>query len=338
MKEFLKKIIEILRRTAQDDRFKRVILLVFYLILLFFAARFVYNHLVKFYVNAKFVEVPPAHGRLDVYYKGFRVGKTAGIKPGPEFQHSIVKLVFDRDISELPENITAIVKKADDQDEIKGKFYVQIIYPHAPSLVKIKKGDTIEGQMEQDINSFMAEQLASGALNNISGNMASTLNSAKKASDDLSKLINNVSGLVSDARPHLSAMSKNLADTTKNLNDMSLNMSELTEKLNLSATKEKTGDIVTNIDEITKNMSEVTQNLNKATKNLDKTMEKVDLAVAGVNVTIDNTNHITSGLYNTLSRRFSGTRILFGKAIDKNAPVGAAAPAAPENAPSGCGR
>lgn len=329
MKEFLKKALQKIKES------KGLILRLFYLIVLLLAARFVYNHFVKFYLNVKFDEVPPAHGHLDVYYKGFKIGRTAGIKPGPEFQHSIVRLIFNKDISTLPDNITAIVKKVDAQDEIKGRFYVLIVYPHAPSLHKIKKGDTINGEIEQDINSFMAEQLASGALSDVSSNMASTLNSAKKASEDLSKLINNISGIVTDARPHISEMAKNIAGTTEHLNDMSANMSELTAKLNLSATKEKTNDIVTNIDDITRNINEVTQNLNKATKNLDKTMEQVDLAVAGVNVTIANTNHITSGLYETLSHRFSGARLIFGKAVTPDETTGAAAGT---GAGSGCGR
>jgi ABC-type transporter Mla subunit MlaD len=323
MKEFLKKIWQKIYER------RSVIFLAFNIVVLFFAGRFVYNHLFKFYVNAKFEDVPPTRGHLDVYYKGFRVGTTAGIKPGPGFQYSIVKLAFNTNISDLPDNVTVRVKKSDDSDESKGKFYVQLVYPHAPSLAKIKRGATIDGQMEQDINSFMAEQLESGALGNISGNMASTLNSAKKASDDLDKMINIISGVITDVRPNIVTASKNLAGTTQNLNDMSLSMSELTAKLNLSATKEKTGDIVTNIDEITQNINEVTQNLNRATKNLDKTMEKVDTAIMGVNVTIDNTNNITSGLYQTLSRRFGGTRLIFGKAIDAKQPTGAARPVCP---------
>jgi len=315
MNKFLEKINEA----------KSILLLMLYFVLLFILTYKVYEHVFKFYVMVKFDEVAPITKSLNVYYKGFRVGKTTDIKPGADFKYTLVKIIFNSDVSILPNNITAKVKhQADETNRGTGKIYIEIIYPDSPSVNLIKRGDTINGKMEPDINSFMSSQVESGALNAISANMNKTLMSAEKTSDALRDLFNTINEMVLEMQPNLVASSKNLASTTRNLDAMSKDLSQMAAKLNQSVSSDEVSNILSNINEstnqiqvMTSNMKQISIDVNKATLNLEQTAANIDTTVVGIQETVTNVKNITGGICKLLGQRFPGMRLMFGKPFDK---------------------
>ena len=69
------------------------------------------------------------------------------------------------------------------------------------------------------------------------------------------------------------------------------------------------------LKDTTSNIKNTTENLSEATKDIDKTMKKIDDTISQVNIAAQNLNSITSGVNETLSKRFGGMRIIFGTPI-----------------------
>ena len=94
---------------------------------------FLYNKFAYLNIVVKFDDLEPFERQMNVYYKGFKVGKTVKIYPDKEYTNTYLKLkIYPSDIN-LPNNITAKINKT------KTKEYINIIYPESPSLKKNKR-------------------------------------------------------------------------------------------------------------------------------------------------------------------------------------------------------
>jgi ABC-type transporter Mla subunit MlaD len=273
---------------------RRKIFTAIYLILLAAITFNVYKHVTVFYVTARFAELGPVSKSMPVYYKGFKVGKTGKIMPDADFKSTDIKIIFNKDMSILPANVYAKVKKFEDK-----KQYLEIEYPETPDEKILTRGSRIEGKTEADINSFMSSQLESGALGAMSENANNTISAAKD-------LMNEITSLVHAARPDILAATKNLSQTTEQISD-------LTTKLNLSAQQKDVNEASTNIGETIANVEQISENINSITAKLNTTMDSV-------NATMFNVQIITSGVNQTLSKRFGGARLIVGTPVQKSTP------------------
>ena len=116
---------------------------------------------------------------MNVYYKGFKVGKTVKIYPDKEYTNTYLKLkIYPSDIN-LPNNITAKINKT------KTKEYINIIYPESPSLKKIKDDDIIKGEITKDINSILNESIGKDEVDEIVEDASSLISTAKNTIENL---------------------------------------------------------------------------------------------------------------------------------------------------------
>jgi ABC-type transporter Mla subunit MlaD len=261
-----------------------------YLILLAAITFWVYKRVTCFYVMANFENLGPVSKSMPVYYKGFIVGKTGKVIPDADFKSSNIKIFFKTDMSMLPANVYAKVRKFDDNK----KQYIEIEYPDLPEKQVLLKGSVIDGQTEADINSFMSSQLQSGALGAMSENTNNALTSVGKTADAATELLDEITNLVHTARPDILAATKNLSDTTAQIND-------LTTKLNQSAPQKGVNKASTNIGETIANVEQISENINQVTVKLNNSMTDV--------------NNITAGLNQTLGKRFGVARLIVGTPV-----------------------
>ena len=112
------------------NRFYIIILL----ILLLLVGYLTYDKFAYLNIIVKFDDLEPFERQMNVYYKGFKVGKTVKIYPDKEYKNTYLKLkLYPNDIN-LPNNIIAKINK------IKTKEYISLIYPEAPSLILFNDG------------------------------------------------------------------------------------------------------------------------------------------------------------------------------------------------------
>jgi ABC-type transporter Mla subunit MlaD len=296
------------------------------LAVLVFPAFKTYEHFFKFYITACFSELGPISRSMPVYYKGFRIGKTDRIMPSPDFKTSSVRLIFNSDMSLLPENVTAKVKNFDDEGQRK-EHYIEIEYPVEPSKKFLRKGDVVRGMTEPDIASFMSAQVESGAFGAISDNAAKTMVSIEKTSDSVRELVKDVKLLLDQMRPDVLAAVKNANSAAKNLDNAAKNTSKITSeinefsvKLNKSVNKagmesaaSNLGKTFENLEQSTQNLKEITENVDKATSGLGGTFAKLDSSMDELNSTMTSVKNITDGVNQTMGKRFGGARLIFGK-------------------------
>jgi ABC-type transporter Mla subunit MlaD len=311
------------RLSAHKSKFLAVI----YLVLVFFAAGRVYESVFKFYVSAKFDELGPISKSMPVYYKGFKVGKTGKVMPSTDFKTTHVKLVFKSNMSLLPENVYAKVRKFNDEE--KTGHYIEIDYPNVPAKSMLKKGDVIEGKTEPDMASFMSSQLESGALGAMSDHANDALTSLGKTSDAARDLIKDINKLVDEMRPNILATTKNLAQTTGNAAQITGELGDLSLKLNHSLKQ--------------KGVDEASANIGKTIANIEQTTAKLNASMDNLDASLGNVKNITGGLNETLSKRFGTARVIFGTPVGQPisptaSPLTPVTPFTPKpiQAPTGC--
>ena len=64
------------------------------IILIIFFTILAYKHLTSTYIVIEFKDLRPVHERLNVYYKGFKVGKTEKIFPSKDYNSTFIKVIL----------------------------------------------------------------------------------------------------------------------------------------------------------------------------------------------------------------------------------------------------
>jgi len=292
----------------------RILAMIFFTFAVFYFSYKLYKYMFGYYIIAQFEKLPPVTRSMPVYYKGFKVGQTGRIRPSKDFTCSHVKLVLDKDIHGIPDNITAKLKKNEDKNS-RTRNYIDLEYPVLPATSIIRKGTVIHGETTMDMEAFMTSQADSGAFTIISDNLGKTFESAEKTSDEIRSLVADIRVIVQENRPYLKEASQNFAATSRSISQTAENINEVSLKLNRALSETRMTDAVINVDESTqslnesmKNIQEITGNIDRATKNLDKTMSKIDQ-------TIDDANQVAGGVKSTMSKRFGGVRLMLGTPV-----------------------
>lgn len=255
---------------------------------------FLYQKLAFLNILVKFDDLEPFEKQMNVYYKGFKIGKSTKIYPDKNYTNTYLKLkIFPNDIN-LPENISARIQK-------KGSGgYINIIYPDAPSLKKIQNDDVISGKLAKDIASILTEEGAEEIVSNAS-NLISNANTAVQS---LNGIFIEVQGILQDIRPDIKTSVANLAKTTANLKTVSGNMSSSLDKESLTNT-------VDNLERTTKNVKDISAQIDNTT------VPVINNILCTTHSTMKNVNEITGGVKNTLKKHFGFGRFLFGRPISK---------------------
>lgn len=263
------------------------------------------------HVTAIFEQLEPFPRNLNLYYKGFKIGRSLRVYPSKDFTNTHVDLLVHTNDLSLPDNITVKVKTKNKRD------YMELIYPDSPSVTYLKNHSTIKGERGVNFASFIQDQADSGGLDNLTENLSTTVASASETMDALTDLFHTANEILKDVQPNLKESAENLALTTKNL-------ASVTNELNRSAKPEIFDNTFANIEQITKNLELTTSNTVSLTKRTDKetvellncVMKNLNIVVRNINLVVMNVNDIVRGFKATLSKRFAGMRLVFGKALE----------------------
>ena len=268
-------------------------------------------------VTAVFEDMEPFPHNLNVYYKGFKLGRSIRVHPSKDFMTTQVDMVLKAKDLSLPDNITAKVKSKNKKD------YIELEYPDAPSITYLKNHSFIQGKKGLDIAGYIDKQAEGGGLDEIKDNLNKTVESASGTLDAMTEFINTGNDILKDLRPSLKETGENLANMSKNLADV-------TSELNRSAKPQRLDNTFVNIEQTTKNIERTTKNLELASVNIanisshtqTETIGLVDCVIANtntvvknINTVVTNTNDIVKGFQATLNKRFAGMKIMFGRPL-----------------------
>lgn len=298
-------------------KMKKFLILILGAILGIAGFTFVVHNLFNMHITAVFEDLEPFPKNLNVYYKGFKLGRTVRVHPSKDFTKTHVEMILNAKDLSLPDNTTARMKTKNKKD------YIELEYPTAPSITYLKNHSMIYGKKGLNIGDYIDKQAEAGGLDEIKENLNNTVASAGDTLDALTELFGTANDILKDLRPSLKITGENLAATSQNL-------AETSAELNQSVRPKRLHNSFANIEQTTQNIERTTKNLEQASQNISNvtahvnsdTITIMDCVIANSNTIIDNinkilanTNDIVNGFKVTLSKRFGGMKIMFGKPI-----------------------
>lgn len=272
------------------------------------------------HITAVFEELEPFPKNLNVYYKGFKLGRTVRVHPSKDFTSTHVDMILNAKNLSLPDNTTAKMKTKNKKD------YIELEYPNAPSITYLKNHSIIRGTKGLNIGDYIDKQAEAGGLDEIKDNLNDTVSSAGDTLDALTDLFKTADEILKDMRPSLKITAENLAETSANIKESSA-------ELNNSLKPKRLNNSFANVEQTTKNIENVTKNLEKASLNIanttahidDNTIKIFDCVIANfdtvtnnINIVVKNINDIVIGFQHTLNKRFAGMKIMFGRAVNNS--------------------
>lgn len=290
----------------------RILMLLVGIILGIAGVYFLYHNFSTLHVTAIFEQLEPFPRNLNVYYKGFKLGRSVRVSPSKDFTNTHVDMVLNVNDISLPDNIIAKVKTKNKRD------YIELIYPDAPSVTYLKNHMTIKGEKGTNFATFIQDQADSGGLDDLSDNLSVTVASAGETLDALTELFHTANGILQDLQPNLKESGENLALTTRNLAEVSVELNRSTRE------QKRLNNTFANIELITKNLELTTSNTAALTRRVDSEtsallncmIKNATVVVRNINTVVLNINDIVKGLKATLSKRFAGMRLAFGKPLE----------------------
>lgn len=267
------------------------------------------------HITAVFEELEPFPRNLNVYYKGFKLGRSVRVHPSKDFTTTRVDMILRAKRLELPDNITAKVKRRDKKD------YIELEYPNAPSITSLKNHSIIEGKKSFDITSYIDSQADGGGLDDLKDNLSGTVEAAGETLEALTDLFKTGNDILKDLRPSLKETGENLVITSKNLADVSTELNQSVKKDNRLDKSFANIELTTrNFEAATRNFQSASLNITDLTGNANReTIRLTNCVLKNVNNVVLNINDIVKGFKATLSKRFGGMRVFLGKAIENDA-------------------
>ena len=119
---------------------KKNLILILGVILGIVGFAFIVHNLFNIHITAVFEDLEPFPKNLNVYYKGFKLGRSIRVHPSKDFTTTQVDMVLKAKDLSLPDNITAKVKSKNKKD------YIELEYPDAPSITYLKNHSFIQGK------------------------------------------------------------------------------------------------------------------------------------------------------------------------------------------------
>lgn len=249
-------------------------------------------------VIVRFNELEPFEKQMNVYFKGFKVGKTTQIYPNKEYTNTFLKLRLNKKSSHFPSNVRVNILKK------KTGGYVNIVFPNDPSLKQLRNNDEIQGIISKDINSLLDGKFTDEDIEDIVDNADTLIESATVAVTNLGDIFGEIKNIISENKSEINCAIKNIAKTTQNLNNISQNLNE-------ALNKEQMQNSVSNLETTSKNIKNITNQIDEST------LPIVNCMLCETYQTTKNAKEITCGLKNTLKKRMGLTRILFGKPMSE---------------------
>lgn len=285
-------------------------LLIFILVLIVIA-----NYLNHTYIKAEFNKMDPIPSKMDVYYKGYKLGSTSRLRISKDFKKTYLYITLNQRGLHLPKNIRVKIKKYDNETK-----YVDIIYPKRPMIRYIRTGDTIKGDTGFIFSGI--SDINQAHIDDLSEKGGDLLSSAKKTTDSLTEMFDLVTDILGENRENILNSTTSLKNGMKNLEQTTQNMKAMSNKINDGITKQNIQNSTKNIEQMTSNFANsskdfisITGNFNKTSSDFSVLVPKLSTLIDVVQMSICNVNDIILGLKKTLQQKWGGARIIFGKPI-----------------------
>lgn len=267
------------------------------------------------YIKAEFKHIDPLPARMDVFYKGYKLGTTRKLKISNDFQTTYLYITLNQRGLHLPRNISVEIKNYD-----KDTKYVDIIYPSAPQLKFIKTGDVIQGKSSFTFSGI--SDLNQAHLDNLSEKGENLLSSAKKTTDSLTEMFSLITDILNENRMNIFQITSNLRDSTSNLRISTENLENLSSKINNGITEKTVRNSSSNIELLTGNFAKTSDKFYLMSGSLENASVTTGELVKNTNSLVDiakmalcNINDIIEAFKITLSKRLGGARILFKQPV-----------------------
>ncbi len=277
-----------------------------------FAVYQVLNHT---YIKAEFKHIDPLPSRMDVFYKGYKLGRTRKLKISNDFQTTYLYITLNQRGLHLPKNISVEIKNYD-----KDTKYVDIIYPAAPQLKFIKTGDVIKGKSSFTFSGI--SDLNQAHLDDLSEKGENLLSSAKNTTESLTEMFNLITDILNENRLNIYQITSNLRDSTNSLRLSTENLQDLSGKINNGITEKSIRNSTGNIELLTGNFAKTSDkfylmsgSLESASKTTGELIKNTNSLVDIAKMALCNINDIIEAFKETLRKRMGGARILFKQPV-----------------------
>ena len=279
--------------------FLNIIIAVALIVGLFFGGRYLYNWAHYTRITAVFNEAEPLENNMNVFFKGFRIGKVTGVEPNEDYTATYLHIVlFPADIR-LPENISVKVK------DYKNEYtYVDIILPKDASPKFITSGTKVEGSVSKNASNFLNSYLEDGSMDAVIDGVVVML-------DNVNNTVKSANALLFDVKKTFDAASPSIITSTRNVSAISDSISDTSLKIDNALSAKSLDGTVDNFEKSSEYIEKLTQNLSCATRDLPETMDRINSITKDV-------SDITSGVSRTLQKPFGGARLIMGSPVSSN--------------------
>ena len=269
------------------------------------------------HITVKFTDLRPFHRHINVYYKGYKIGKTCKIKPSDDYQSTLVKVIIYPKNLKLPSNTTAILKK---EKHLRTKIdYLELVAPKEPADTYLQNNDVIEGTSTVDAESFFAS-LDKNSLENVKKEIEQTVKNLNGMIEALSGIFVTVQEILNENRANINTTLRNLSLSSANLRSTTASLHSALSEQRLNSTFSSLDSTTANFSSGTTNLQAITTNIEQLSQALNSAMPQVETAITETGCLMKNLNEITCGIKNKLKTRFGGLRIFFGKVIENDCP------------------
>lgn len=284
----------------------KIIYVLILLISVFFIYRFFESDNADILVE--FQKMRPIKEKVNVYYNGFKVGRTAGLKPCDHSKNICSKVRLDKNLMILPKNIEIKLKQKKISDN-KFEDYMEIQYPVSPDFETIKDGAIIKGEVASGFHNYLNEEVSYSDMEMIKQNLISATDNLNKASGILVDILSSIDDVTSNSKQNSKLLISNLNKTVSNL-------SLLIGKIDNSLDDKVIRSIFYNVDDSTKNLNGTLENIRNFTYELNSGSGDIMGTMNSLNSISRNIDEIVQGVNCTLQKPFGGLRLIFGAPVN----------------------
>ncbi|HIS54225.1 TPA: hypothetical protein IAA82_04635, partial [Candidatus Galligastranaerophilus gallistercoris] len=259
-------------------------------------------------ILVEFQKMRPIKEKVNVYYNGFKVGRTAGLKPCDHSKNICSKVRLDKNLMILPKNIEIKLKQKKISDN-KFEDYMEIQYPVSPDFETIKDGAIIKGEVASGFHNYLNEEVSYSDMEMIKQNLISATDNLNKASGILVDILSSIDDVASNSKQNSKLLISNLNKTVSNL-------SLLIGKIDNSLDDKVIRSIFYNVDDSTKNLNGTLENIRNFTYELNSGSGDITGTMHSLNSISRNIDEIVQGVNCTLQKPFGGLRLIFGAPVN----------------------
>ncbi len=250
---------------------------------------------------------PPAKEKVNVYYNGFKIGKSKQILPCPHSNGVCVNASLKKGFMFIPSNVSAKMKQKRIHER-KFEDYIELIYPENPAFSSLENNAVIKGELAAGFHNYLNEEVSYNDMEKLKLSLTNTASNLEKSTGILVEILYSINEMTTNSKDSVDETTKNLGSVAKNLN-------QIVSKLNSSINPVVLKNILYNFGETSNNLNGATYYLKDFSGNLNDYSSSAGSTIDSVESIAKNTDEIVQGINCTLRKPFGGLRLLTGKVI-----------------------